>query len=138
MREARPSGKRISVWLGSLQIFIGIGAVPAGLMMILDPSGPGFGTTAILAKSPFANFLIPGIFLLAFNGIVTLTGGAASFNRYRYAGEIAMGLGAFMVIWIFAEIWWLGSHWLMYLYLSFGIVEIVLGLNLRKTMQSSK
>ena len=138
MSAARDNGKRISIWLGGLQIFIGIGAVPAGIMMIIDPSGPEFGTTAILANSPFTNFLIPGIFLLVVNGIITLIGGAVSFKRYRYAGEIAMGLGAFMIVWIFAEIWWLGSHWLMYLYLSLGIVEIMLGLNLRKTVHYSK
>ena len=137
MKNSKDNGRNISIWLGSLQIFIGIGAVPAGLLMIIDPGGAIFGTTATLANSPFTDFLIPGIFLLVINGIITLIGGLASIKRYRFAGEMAMGLGAFMVVWIFAEIWWLGPHWLEYLYLIMGIVEIVLGLKLRKYLHEA-
>ena len=88
--------KWIVNWLGILQIFIGIGAVPAGIVMIADPGGSSLGMPIeMLINSPFSDFLIPGIFLLVVNGIGSLIGGVASFLRYRFAGEIAVGLGTF-------------------------------------------
>ena len=43
------------------------------------------------------NYLIPGLFLFAINGIATLTGGMLSFIRYPYAGEAAAALGALLI-----------------------------------------
>ena len=125
--------KWIVNWLGILQIFIGIGAVPAGIAMITDPSGSSLGMPLeMLINSPFSDFLTPGIFLLVINGIGSLLGGVASFLRYRFAGEIAAGLGTFLIMWIVTQVWWMGVHWLHILYIIFGIVELVLGLMLRK------
>ncbi len=88
--------------------------------------------TEILINSPFSDFLIPGIFLLLVNGIGSLSGGILSFLRYRFAGEIAGGLGFFLIVWIVAQVWWLGLHWLHFPYFIFGIVELILGLMLIK------
>jgi hypothetical protein len=120
--------------LGGIQIFVGIGAVPAGIVMIVDPSGSSLWMSVeMLRNSPFLNFLIPGIFLLVVNGILSLLASAASFERHRFAGEIAVGLGTFLILWIVIQVWWLGIHWLHFLYFGLGIVELVLGLMLRKT-----
>jgi hypothetical protein len=133
MNSAKNSGKSLSVVLGILQIFIAVGAIPAGLMMILDPSGSSLGMPLLmLANTPFTNFLIPGIFLLMVNGIGGLLGGLASFRRYRYADKMAIGLGTFLILWIAAQVWWMGLHWLHIVYVVLGIVELVLGLMLRK------
>ena len=116
-----------------LQIFIGIGAVPTGISMIIDPSGSMLGMPLdMLINSPFSDFLIPGILLLAINGIGSLLGGVASYLRYRFAGEIAAGLGTFLIMWIVAQVWWMGIHWLHILYIVFGIIELILGLMLQK------
>ena len=129
---------RLATGLGILQMFIGIGAVPDGIAMISDPSGRGLGMPLeMLANSPFSNFLIPGVFLLAVNGIGSLLGGIASFSRHRFAGEIAAGLGAFLVFWIAAQVWWMGVHWLHVLYFVLGVVELTLGLKLRRNLVSS-
>ena len=133
MSGSKNNKKRIALWLGVLQIFIGIGAVPSGISMITDPSGNGLGLTVeMLINSPFSNFLIPGIFLLLVNGIGSLSGGIISFLSYRFAGEIAAGLGLFLIVWVVAQVWWLGLYWLHIPYLIFGIVELFLGLMLRK------
>lgn len=123
------------IWgLGLLQIFIGLGAVAAGLAFILKPNGPTLGMPVeILQYSPFTNFLIPGIVLFSVNGLGSLVGAAASFTRYRYAGAAAMALGAFLTAWIIIQVYWLKAfHWLHALYLGLGILELVLGLLLRK------
>lgn len=121
--------------LGILQVFIGVGAVAGGLGLALDPSGASLGVPLeLLAETPFATFLIPGIVLFAVNGLGCLAGAVASFARHRYAGEIAMALGAFLVAWILAQVYWMsGFHWLHWLYLSLGIVEAVLGWSVQRT-----
>ncbi len=137
MSSAKNSRKRLAICLGILQIFIGIGAVPTGIAMIADPGGSSLGMSIdMLINSPFSDFLIPGIFLLVVNGMGSLLGGLASFLWYRFAGEIAIGLGTFLIIWIVAQVWWMGVHWLHFLYIIFGIAELVLGLMLRKKFTS--
>jgi hypothetical protein len=50
--------------LGVLQLFIGLGAVGGGLVLILDPSGSKLGIPVELLKNtPFSTYLVPGIVL---------------------------------------------------------------------------
>ena len=81
--------------------------------------------------------LLPGVFLLLVNGIGSLLGGIASFSRHRFAGEIAAGLGTFLVLWIAVQVWWMGVHWLHMLYFVAGIVELTLGLKYRANQGTS-
>ncbi len=121
--------KRTFVSLGVLQAFIGIGAVAGGLGLLLDPSGAKLGLPLELLKhTPFASFLIPGVVLLLVNGLGSLVGAIASFARHRHAGHAAMGLGGFLVAWILIQVYWFaGFHWLHWLYLGLGVVELALG-----------
>jgi len=134
MTDTRKRQRRLAVALGALQVFIGVGAVPAGLALVLEPSGASLGMPLEwLTGSPFPNFLIPGMVLMVVNGFGSLAGGLATFLRYRYAGEIAVGLGAFLMLWIVAQVWWIGlGHWLQPLYFGLGAVELVLGWRFRK------
>ena len=132
------STRRLAIGMGVLQMFIGIGAVPAGIAMIFDPSGRGLGMSLeMLKNSPFADFLIPGVFLLLVNGVGSLLGGIASFKHNRFAGEIATGLGIFLMAWIAVQVWWMGVHWLHVLYFILGFVELMLGLMFRSYRDTS-
>jgi len=126
--------KRPYIWLGVLQVFIGIGAVAGGAGLALDPSGESLGMPLeLLEETPFATFLIPGIVLFAVNGMGSLTGAIASFARRWYAGQAAIALGAFLIAWILAQVYWFaGFHWLHWLYLGLGIVELALGWAVRR------
>jgi hypothetical protein len=126
--------------LGILQAFIGVGAVAGGLALVLDPSGATLGVPPeLLEETPFATYLVPGIVLVAVNGLGSLAGAAMSFTRYRNAGEIAMALGAFLIAWILVQVYWMaGFHWLHWLYLSLGMVEAVLGWSIRRTTSVKK
>ncbi|MCP5059204.1 MAG: hypothetical protein GY937_21065 [bacterium] len=125
----------LSVGLGVLQAFIGVGAVAGGLGLVLDPTGGGLGIPLeLLQRTPFATFLIPGTVLFAVNGLGSLMGSVATFVRRQYAGETAMALGAFLVAWIALQVYWFaGIHWLHWLYLSLGIAEVALGRSVRRT-----
>ena len=121
--------------LGILQVFIGVGAVAGGLSLVLDPSGETLGTPIELLKNtPFTTFLVPGIVLLVVNGLGSLAGAVASFTSHRRAGAMAVALGAFLVLWISVQVYWMGLHWLHASYFVLGIVEAVLGWSARKGM----
>ncbi len=129
MRKSLPYG------LGVLQVLVGLGAVAGGLSLVLDPSGASLGTPIeLLEKTPFATFLVPGIVLFTVNGLGNLGGAVASFTRRRYAGEIAVALGAFLVAWIAVQVFWMGPHWLHALYFGLGILEAALGWSVRRNM----
>ena len=126
--------KSLFYGLGVLQAFIGLGAVAGGLSLILDPSGATLGTPLeLLEDTPFTTFLIPGIVLFTVNGLGSLAGAVASFVRHRYAGEVALALGAFLIAWILVQVYWMsGVHWLHWLYLVLGIIETALGWSVRR------
>lgn len=128
MRE-RGDGRRLGVALGALQVFIGLGALGGGWGLIADPTGATLGMSVdMLGRTPFPDFLIPGVTLFVVNGLGSLAGGIASLLRLRYAGEAAVGLGVFLMLWIAAQLLWLGVHWLHVLYFTLGLAELVLGM----------
>jgi hypothetical protein len=124
------SNKWHYIVLGVLQVFISLGAIPAGVSMILDPTGAGVGMSLEwLAGSPFPNFLIPGLVLTGVNGLGSLAGAVLSFRRQALAPLAAIGLGMFLMAWITVQ--WLipglGFHWLQPLFFGLGAIELVLG-----------
>ena len=130
MNEKVKKGRLLAIGLGALQVFIGIGGVAGGFGLVTEPSGANLGFQVdLLGKSPFSNYLIPGLVLLLINGIGSLAGGVLSFLRYRYASPCAIALGAFLMIWIVAQVWWIGlTIWLQPLFFGLGVIELVLGL----------
>ena len=140
MNNSNKKSKRLSLVLGILQLFIGLGAVVGGLALVLEPDGLILEmSTSMLQYSPFSNFLIPGIVLLMVNGFGSITGSVSSFRLCRHAVEIALSLGAFLIVWIILQVYWIHSfHWLHALYLFLGITEMILGWLLRKSLSTSQ
>ena len=133
MENTKVKGK-VYNGLGSLQAFIGLGALVGGFILVKDPSGRALGVPlSLLEGSPFSDFLIPGIFLLAVNGVGSMIGAGFSFTRRRYAQEIAMVLGAILVAWIVIQVVIIKSFsWLHILYFILGVVELGIGLYIRR------
>lgn len=135
------TGRRawLPVVLGALQAFIGIGGVPAGLIFILDPSGSGMGFSLELLEGTFLpSYLIPGLFLFAVNGIGSLLGSVLSFLRHHYAGEAGIALGALLIAWIVVQVAMIGLvHWLQPLYLGLGVIEVLLGVLVRRGLREA-
>jgi hypothetical protein len=134
MNEKVKKGRLLAIGLGALQVFIGIGGVAGGFGLVTERSGANLGLQAdLLSNSPFSDYLIPGLVLLIINGVGSLAGGVFSFLRYRYAGLFAIALGAFLMVWIVAQVWWIGlTIWLQPLFFGLGVVELVLGLELQR------
>ena len=137
---ATQPNRGLSTGLGIFQGLIGLSAVAGGVGLVMDPTGASLGmSTAWLDGSPFANFLIPGLFLLSVNGIGTLVGAVLSFRAYRYAGELAALLGVIMMGWITIQVLVIsggaGISWLQPFYFVVGLVEFGLGLLLRHRLR---
>ncbi len=125
--------KRVSIILGILQIFIGVGAVAGGYAFISDPSGRGIGIPLeFLQGSPFPNYLIPGIVLFTVNGLGSLAAGILTFKRWSYAGELAVVFGAGLMVWIIVQVTIIPYSWFQPVYFGLGLLELVLGLWLRR------
>jgi hypothetical protein len=93
-------------WFGiATQIFVGIMAIPVGLMMIFDPNGNPVGIpNDWIADSPFGSYLVPGIFLLAVNGIGQLVGAALAVVRAWLAPWVMGALGVGLIVWIGVQV----------------------------------
>lgn len=140
MNEKIKKGKCLAFGLVALQVFIGLGGVAGGFGLVTEPNGANLGFfVEWLSTSPFSDYLIPGFILLVVIGVGSLAGGVLSILRYRHAGEIAAALGALLMIWIAAQVWWVGlTTRLQPLFFSLGAVELALGLLLRRIARQIK
>ncbi|GGF64718.1 hypothetical protein GCM10010912_07110 [Paenibacillus albidus] len=95
-----------------LHVFLGLGAIAGGLVLIVDPSGQMIGMdTSILVKSPFANFAIPGLLLLLVFGLLPLGVLYSMIKRpcWKWAERVNPFEG-------------LHSSWALSLYIGFGLI----------------
>jgi len=115
--------------LGALQAFTGIGAIPAGYLLLKDTTGAGMGMSPdILSNSPLGSFLLPGLFLLLINGFAHLAAAFLSFSGSRYAGYAGVVLGVVLILWIVIQVLWISlSSFLQPLFFVIGLVNTWLG-----------
>lgn len=142
IQQSKPvkSLKIFFIILGIIEAIVAIGALRSGLLMIIDPSGIKAGMVAVILKnSPFDDFLIPGIFLFVINGLGNLTGAILSFAKKKIAGTIGMVLGLMLVIWISAQVYWIGlSHILQPVFFVIGIIVVVLRFSIYRKLKTIK
>lgn len=128
------------ITLAVLQLFIALGAIPAGIGYLSDVSGTGMGTSPELLKnSPLDTFLIPALILLIIHGFGNLLGAILCFRKSRLAGFLAMILGAILVVWIIFQVYWISlSSFMQPLFFGIGILEFLLGYVLNKKIKNQK
>ncbi|RKQ37968.1 hypothetical protein [Oceanobacillus halophilus] len=121
--------KQLFFLTGSMQLFVGLGAVAAGIGFILQSNGSySWMSVEILKKSPFEDFLIPGIVLLTIIGLGSIFGSYLSFKQYFFSGKISMFLGLALAMWISIQVYWVGwVSWLQPVYLALGFIQVILG-----------
>ncbi|MCE7734904.1 MAG: hypothetical protein GPJ54_08515 [Candidatus Heimdallarchaeota archaeon] len=112
---------------GIIQLFVSIGAIPAGIMMIITPDGSSLGMEEIVDVIPFDNLIIPGILLILFNGIGQGVAGRLSLQKHEYASYAGFIFGVVLVIWIFVQVIMVEDiHFAHIFYFIIGFVEVVL------------
>jgi len=121
--------KRIRISLGILQALVALGAIPAGLIIIIKPDGSGLGLDkGLLASTPFNNFLLPGLFLFFVNGLFNVFAAIISFKGSKFCSNLGMITGFILIQWITVQVLFVGLiNFLQPLFLIIGIVEFFFG-----------
>lgn len=114
--------------LAAIQIFVSLGAIICGVLLILAPDGRHLQLSlSLLAKTPFRDFLFPGLILFLINGIGQGIAAVLTIRKHRQAGLIAGIFGVGLLIWIFVQVSMIGGgDGLQYTYFTIGITETVL------------
>jgi hypothetical protein len=112
-----------------LELFLSIGALFGGGALIFGPDGHLLGIpTSLLAGTPFASFLVPGLCLFIFVGIAPLLAAVLTARRHSMAPLAAVAVGLTLMGWVAVEmvaIAGLGSIvWAFYLVLGTSIASV--------------
>jgi hypothetical protein len=88
-----------------LLFFLGLSALPAAIFMLMDPSGSEMGLPAeMLDQTPFNSFLIPGILLGFFNGVLSLLFAILVIKKHHLHAWMVMFQGSVLMIWLTVEV----------------------------------
>ena len=129
----------------SLLAFLGLSAIGGGGALIISPSGKLLGglPLSILERSPFNDFLVPGIILFVFLGIIPSllvlallkkpkSVFADRFNFFKdmhWAWTFSIYVAFALIIWIQVEtIYIQGVGWLQTFYMLYAIPLILVAL----------
>jgi uncharacterized membrane protein len=113
--------------------FIAVTSTLSGLLMISSPDGGMLHLPlSLLYRTPFKNFLVPGILLTVFVGSVNLLAVFYNMQRDPKRYKWATAGGVMITGWIIAQILIIQSaHWLHFLYLGIGILIILIAYQLK-------
>ncbi|MBN2257980.1 MAG: hypothetical protein JW704_09165 [Anaerolineaceae bacterium] len=136
--------RSIAIWtLISLHVFLGLGALATGALLILKPDGNLLQMPlSLIAGSPFPDFFIPGLIMFLLMGVYP-TGIAYGiwkrpdwkwpdainpFNRmhWRWVGSLVVGL--IVIIWLTVELMWVEWFFLHGIYYIWSALIILLTL----------
>jgi hypothetical protein len=120
--------------LGILQVFIALGALGGGFVLMISPKGSAMGiSVSALSGTPFRDYFLPGLLLFAFNGLGCLAASVYSFLRHRLAGWLGIFFGGGLFAWIVVQICMIG-YWkdvpIQPFYAALGLFEAGLGLGI--------
>jgi len=136
------SKREYSIVLIFLQLFLGLGAIFGGLVFIIDPTGELIHLPlTILERSPFHNFLIPGIILFVVLGLFPMGIALALLKKWHWAlGErlnlfkdrhwswtFSLYSGFTIIIWIAVQVYMINAVSVIHIF------YIVLGLTIQAT-----
>ncbi len=97
--------KKLRIIAIILLIINAIGAVWGGAGLIYDPSGEFMEMPlGFLEHSPFSNYLIPGIILFVFNGLLCLVAAFLTINMHLFYQYFIIFQGVVLVIWLSVQI----------------------------------
>lgn len=99
--ELHAAGKLAIAFL----VVLGLGALAGGLALVMRPDGSVMHfEVAILAGSPFGDFLVPGLILGGLFGIGSLVVASMGLRRSRLAPFLAFAVGCAQMIWIVVQL----------------------------------
>jgi hypothetical protein len=123
----KPSARQFALML---LLFNGIAACFGGWMLMRSPDGSALNMTVdLLIHSPFADYLVPGIILFIFNGLLSLAMAWLTVLKIKHFEKLIMMQGAILTGWICMQMIMLQTiNYLHILFGSIGLLLIALGL----------
>ncbi|MBE0651516.1 MAG: hypothetical protein IH595_11845 [Bacteroidales bacterium] len=120
-----------------LLLYVGLGALYGSWMLLSDPGGGKFYlSTGLLKNSPFHDYLIPGIILLLFNGLLPLFIVVAVFLKTKNHPRLIILQGLILIGWLTVELLINPAFFVPYLHYSLyasGVILVIIGLVSMKT-----
>lgn len=115
-----------------LLIFNGISGIAGGAVLGIDPSGSSIQMPlSLLEHSPFNDFLIPGILLFTFNGVLSLFAALAVIRRYPVDFRMVALQGIVSTVWIVTQVIMIQAIApLHFIYGGIGLLLLVAGIAL--------
>jgi hypothetical protein len=97
---------RAAGWIAvAFLIILGLGALAGGIALVARPDGSVMHfDVALLAGSPFTNYLVPGIILGGLFGIGSFIVALAGIRHWMLAPFLAFAIGCGQMIWIAVEL----------------------------------
>ena len=128
------SQNRLRILAIVLMAATALNALAAGYSFITDPSGSGIGiNTDYIDRSPFVNFLVPGILLFVFNGLLNIISTVAAVRKARIYPLLIFSQGAILTVWIIVQLMMVTSVHLLHFVMSIiGISLLLIGWTLNK------
>lgn len=116
-------------------LFIGIGAMLGGIMMLIDPTGETIGMAGMLPyfkKLPFADvlfrdFVFSGIMLIIVNGITNLVAATLLFFDKKIGVVLGGTFGVTLMLWICIQFYMFPLNFMSTIYFIFGFLQAVTG-----------
>jgi hypothetical protein len=123
-----------------LLLMLGINALMAGLLMIIQPNGSLLQISPVhLKDSMFNSFIFPGLLLFMFNGVFPLLAlvgllfkpkwvWANAFNIYPdkyWAWTYSLFSGIILIFWVTVQITMIPYFWLQPLFIGLGLLIII-------------
>jgi hypothetical protein len=96
----------VAGWFSVAFLFLlGLGAIAGGIALVMKPDGSVMGfEVALLAGSPFPDYLVPGLILGGLFGVGSLLVAGIGLAHWRIAPFLAFAIGAGQMIWIVVEL----------------------------------
>ena len=141
IQKPYPMKRSITSYLLVILVFIQmISALPAGLSLIIDPSGMGIGLPLkLLEHSPFPDFLIPGLFLFIFLGLLPALvfyglikrpifralEKLNMFKDYHWSWTYAYYIGVLLILWINMQLFFVKEFGMLhFVYSMLGVLIV--------------
>jgi hypothetical protein len=101
------SMNKLRKWIQVLELFVSVSAVIGGALLVARPDGSLLKLDVGLSEGTFASWLIPGVLLI---GLGFVHAGAALLmqRKNRYDTTLSAFAGAVLVIWIAAQVVFIG------------------------------
>jgi len=128
--------KKLRIISVILLCFVALNAIIAGWLFIIDPSGSKLGMGLDWLKhSPFDNFLIPGIALFVFNGVLNILAALGVLFNWRHYSDLIIIQGMVLMSWIMVQVILLQElNLLHYLFATIGFSLVVCGIRLQQLL----